>query len=106
MTKTTMVPQSGFKDDALGTTYQAASSGLRKLLHNVIKASTFDTSLGYGKVILTRIRKVREKTHLMTLQTGESVQNLALTGKSIVKLTVWLWSIINYYSSKSYPLAF
>jgi hypothetical protein len=99
------------KDGVLGTTYQAnASSQGLGTCNNVIKASTFDPSLGYGKSDFNqnkgRLERMKTSSYDPT-QTGESVQNLALTGKSYCQTDgLALGKVINYYSVAHLPLAF
>jgi hypothetical protein len=99
------------KDDVLGTTYNATPSpqGLGTC-NNTIKASTFNPALGYGKSDFNqnrgRLERMKTSSYDPT-QTGESFQNLALSGKSYCQ-TDGLSSgkIINYYSIAHIPLAF
>ena len=99
------------KDDVLGTTYQSTASfqGLGTC-NNVIKASTFDPSLGYGKSDFNqnkgRLERMKTSSYDPS-QTGESVQNLALTGKSYCQTDgLALGKVINYFSVANLPLAF
>ena len=99
------------KDDVLGTTYQAsASSQGLGTCNNVIKASTFDPSLGYGKSDFNQNKGRLERMKCSSYdasQTGESVQNLALTGKSYCQTDgLALGKVINYFSVANIPLGF
>jgi hypothetical protein len=99
------------KDDVIGTSYQAAASaqGLGTC-NNIIKASAFDPSLGYGKSDFNqnkgRLERMKTSSYDPS-QTGESPQSLALTGKSFCQTDgLALGKVINYYTVANLPLAF
>jgi hypothetical protein len=99
------------KDDVLGTTYNATPSpqGLGTC-NNTIKASTFNPALGYGKSDFNqnrgRLERMKTSSYDPT-QTGESLQNLALSGKSYCQSDgLSSGKIINYFSIAHIPLAF
>jgi hypothetical protein len=105
-------PSIGFSpDNVLGTTYQetASSQGLGSC-NNSIKGSTFDPALGYGKSDFNqnkgRLERMKTSSYDPS-QTGESVNNLGLTGKSFFKSDgLASGSDLVYYSIAHLPLAF
>jgi hypothetical protein len=99
------------KDDVLGTTYQAGASAVGLgTCNNTIKSSAFDPSLGYGKSDFNqnkgRLERMKTSSYDPSL-TGESLQNLALSGKSYCQTDgLALGKVINYYSVAHIPLNF
>jgi hypothetical protein len=97
------------KDDVLGTSYESAPSakGLGEC-NNTIKSSLFDPTLGYGKSDFSQNKGRLERMKTSSydpLVTGESLQNLALTGKShAVRDGLALGKVINYYGIAHLPL--
>ena len=97
------------KDSVLGTSYQATESsiGLGEC-NNTITSSLFDPTLGYGKSDFNqnkgRLERMKSSSY-DPLVTGESVNNLALTGKSYaLRDGLAQGKVINYYGIAHLPL--